>query len=376
VNFALTPEQALIRESAQRFVAAEYAFPARTALAKSAAGFSRAHWKTFAELGWLGVAVPEERGGLGGTPVETMLLMEAFGAGLVLEPFLASAVLGSAALVHGDEARAHDDVLRAAVNGDAILTLAYAEEGGRFDPAHVVTRAVRDGADVVVTGAKVAVPYAAAADHLVVSVRFDGAADERDGIVLAVIDARAPGIARNDYPTVDGQRASEIAFEAVRVPQRALLAAPGLPLLERVLDIGIGAICAEAVGIMTTMQRVTVEYLKTRTQFGVPIGSFQALQHRAVDMLIQLELARSMEIVAAMMLLAAESDTARRKALSAAKVQVARSGRYVGQQAIQLHGAIGMTDEYAIGHYFKRLTAIELTFGDAAYHLRRYATTA
>jgi alkylation response protein AidB-like acyl-CoA dehydrogenase len=372
VDFSLTQEQTLIRDSALRFVADEYGFAARTALAQSTDGFSREHWKTFAELGWLGIGLPEERGGFGGTPVETMLLMEAFGTGLVLEPFVASVVLGGGALAHGASSSEHFDLLRAMVEGDVLLTLAYAEPDGRFDPAAVVTRARSDGADLVITGKKVAVPFGAAADHFVVSLRTGDSNGDSKGIALAVIDARSGGIARNDYTTIDGLRASDITFDGVRVPRAALLDAPGLELLERVLDDGIAAICAEAVGVMATMQRVTVDYLKTRKQFGVSIGSFQALQHRAVDMLIQLELARSMEIFAAMMLRSAGSTAERRRALSAAKVQVSRSGRYVGQQAIQLHGAIGMTDEYMVGHYFKRMSAIELSFGDVDYHLKRY----
>ncbi len=374
MDFALTSEQTLIKDSALRFVADEYGFDKRVALAQSEDGFSRDHWRHFAELGWLGMPLPEERGGFGGSPVETMILMEAFGTGLVLEPFVPTVVLGGSALAYGSNGEAHDALLAEAIEGKRLLTLAYAEPAGRYNPAAVRTRARRDGTGFVIDGSKRAVPYGAAADTYVVSVRTSGEDESESGISLLLVDRDAPGVRRRDYRAVDGSRASDVTFEGVRVDENAVLGEidNGLPLLERTLDAGIAAICAEAVGIMSVMHRLTVDYIKQRRQFGVPIGSFQALQHRAVDMLIALEQARSMEIYAAMTLSGDAGDGERKRALSAAKVQVARSGRYVGQQAIQLHGAIGMTEEYLVGHYFRRMSVLELSFGDADFHVRRY----
>jgi alkylation response protein AidB-like acyl-CoA dehydrogenase len=364
----------MIKDSVDRFVADGYSFDARSALAQSDLGFSRENWRTFAGLGWLGIAFPEARGGFGGTAVETMILMEAFGKGLVLEPFVPAVVLGGSALAFGGTTSAHDQLLERLIEGELLLTLAYAEAGSRYEPSVVATRARRDGGDFVIDGGKRAVPYAAAADTFVVSVRTRGEVDEAQGISLVLIDRDAAGVSRRDYRTVDGQRASDLTFSGVRVPADAILGEvdAGLPLLERVLDYGLGALAAEAIGLMTFMQRTTLAYLKTREQFGVPIGSFQALQHRAVDMLIQLELARSICYYGTMALVEDADGRSRSKALSATKVQIARSGRYVGQQAIQLHGGIGMSEEYAVGHYFKRMSMLERALGDADYHLRRY----
>jgi alkylation response protein AidB-like acyl-CoA dehydrogenase len=374
MDFTLSADQVMIKDSVDRFVADAYSFDARSALAVSDTGFSREHWRTFADLGWLGISFPEGRGGFGGTPVETMILMEAFGKGLVLEPFVPTVVLGGSALAYGGTSAAHQQLLERLIEGELLLSLASAEAGSRYDPALVETRARRDGSDLVIDGAKVAVPYAAAADKLVVSVRTSGGNADAEGISLVLVDGNAPGVSRRDYRTVDGQRASDVRFSNVRVPAEAVLGelGEGLPLLERVLDSGLGALAAEAVGLMSFMQRTTLAYLKAREQFGVPIGSFQALQHRAVDMLIQLELARSIVYYGTMALVEDGDARSRGKALSATKVQVSRSGRYVGQQAIQLHGGIGMSEEYAVGHYFKRMSMLELALGDVNHHLRRY----
>jgi alkylation response protein AidB-like acyl-CoA dehydrogenase len=374
VDFSLSADQAMIKESVDRFVADSYSFDDRTALAASELGFSREHWRTFASLGWLGIAFPEHRGGFGGTPVETMIVMEAFGKGLVLEPFVPTVVLGGSALAFGSTRSAHDELLERMIEGELLMSIAYAEAGSRYDPATVETRARYDGSDLIIDGNKCAVPFGGAVDKLVVSVRTNGTRDDADGITLVLIDRTAPGVTTNDYRTVDGQRAADIVFTGVRVPAEAVLGEvdAGLPLLERVLDGGIGALAAEALGTMAFMQRTTVEYLKAREQFGVPIGSFQALQHRAVDMLIQLELARSICFYGTMALVDDADARERSRALSATKVQVARSGRFVGQQAIQLHGGIGMSEEYAVGHYFKRMSMLELALGDVDFHLRRY----
>ncbi len=374
MDFTLSPDQTLIKESVDKFVADAYGFDARMKLSASELGFSRDHWKTYADLGWLGIAVPEDRGGFGGTPVETMILMEAFGKGLVLEPFVPTVVLGGTALAHGSANGAHDDLIESMIAGDLLLSLAYAEENSRYDYSIVETTAKRDGSDYVLAGKKRAVPYGAAADKLVVSVRTSGGSHDRDGITLVLVDGDAPGVTRHDYVTVDGQRATDVDFDGVRIPAGAVLGEPGkgLGLLEFVLDSGVAALCAEAVGNMSVMQRTTVEYIKTREQFGVPIGSFQALQHRAVDMLIELELSRSMLYYGTVAIAENSSPSERKRAVSATKAQIARSGRVVGQSAIQLHGGIGMSEEYMIGHYFKRMSMLELALGDADFHLRRF----
>ncbi len=374
MDFTLSSDQTLIKESVDRFVTDSYGFDARMKLAASPDGFSREHWKTFAELGWLGIALPEDRGGFGGTPVETMILLEAFGKGLVLEPFVPTVVLGGTALAFGGTNGAHGDLLGAMIEGDLLLSLAYAEPASRYDYRIVETAARRDGADLLVSGAKRAVPYGAAADKLVVSVRTSGGRHDADGITLVLIDRDAAGVARRDYHTVDGQRASDFTFDGVRVAPDAVLgeAGKGLDLLEFVLDSGVAALCAEAVGNMSVMQRTTVDYIKAREQFGVPIGSFQALQHRAVDMLIEVELSRSMLYYGTVAIDAGGDAAERKRAVSATKAQIARSGRVVGQSAIQLHGGIGMSEEYMIGHYFKRMSMLELALGDADFHLRRF----
>ena len=374
MDFALSPDQQLIKESVDRFVAETYGFDARMKVSASPDGFSREHWSTYAELGWLGIALPEERGGFGGTPVETMILMEAFGKGLVVEPFVPTVVLGGTALAFGGTNAAHGDLLNAMIAGELLLSLAYAEENSRYDYRIVAATAKPDGAGYVLSGKKRAVPYGAAADKLIVSVRTAGGDHDADGITLVLVDRDAPGVSRFDYKTVDGQRASDVTFENVRIGADAVLGEPGkgLALLELVLDNGVAALCAEAVGNMSVMQKTTVEYIKAREQFGVPIGSFQALQHRAVDMLIEVELSRSMLYYGTVALDPAGDARERKRAVSATKAQIARSGRVVGQSAIQLHGGIGMSEEYMIGHYFKRMSMLEMALGDADFHLRRF----
>ncbi len=373
MDFTLSSDQQLIKESVDRFVADAYGFDARMAISNSADGFSRDHWSTYAELGWLGIALPEDRGGFGGTPIETMILMEAFGKALVLEPFVPTVVLGGTALAFGGTNAAHGDLLNSMIAGETLLSLAYAEDNSRYDPSIVSTSAKADGSGWVVNGKKRAVPYGAAADKLIVSVRTSGGEHDADGITLLLIDRDAAGVSHFDYKTVDGQRASDYTFENVHVGADAVLGEPGkaLGLLEFVLDSGVAALSAEAVGNMSVMQKTTVDYIKAREQFGVPIGSFQVLQHRAVDMLIEVELSRSMLYYGTVAIDPAGNPSERKRAVSATKAQIARSGRTVGQSAIQLHGGIGMSEEYMIGHYFKRMSMLELALGDADFHLRR-----
>ena len=366
MDFALSEEQLLLRDSVTRLLADHNDFEARGRAMREPDGFSRAMWQRYAELGLLGLPFAEQDGGSGGGPIETMIVMEAFGGALALEPYLATLVLGGSALRLGGKAL----LLPKIAAGDMLVAFAHAEPQSRYDLADVATTARRDGSAFILDGTKTLVLHGASADQFVVSARLSGARRDQAGLGLFLIDAKADGVSRRGYPTIDGQRAAEVTLSNTRIEADAVVGEPGnaFPLIERVADIAIAALCAEAVGCMAAMQELTVEYLKTRKQFGVPIGNFQVLQHKAADMLIALEQARSMAMLAAMM--ADEPDAAeRRKAMSAAKVQIGRSGRLIGKEAVQLHGGIGMTDEYKIGHYFKRVTVIDTLFGDADHHL-------
>lgn len=372
MDFDFSDVQRMLRDAGERFVAKEYELGKRRALLATPLGYSDDHWRTFADLGWLGLTLPEHLGGFGGSAVDSLVLMEAFGKGLVLEPYAASAVLGAALLPHAQ------DPLRARLCAEMIegrhkLALAYAEPGGRFDPAEVATRVVVAGRDFVLTGDKTAVLHGGCADSLIVSTRSAGTDRDQAGIDLFLVPRGAAGVTIREYGTIDGLRAAEVALREVRVPPEALVGAAGagLPLLEQALDRGIAAVCAEAVGCMARLLEMTLDYLKTRQQFGVVIGQFQALQHRAVDMFVALEQARSMAYMAAVKV-DLEDAQERRRHLSAAKRFIALAGKSIGQEAVQLHGGIGVTDELAVSHYFKRLTAINTWFGDAAYHLERF----
>jgi pimeloyl-CoA dehydrogenase small subunit len=370
MDFELSDEQRLLRDSVSRFLSEHYPFEARTRFLKEPEGWSRDAWATYAQLGLLGLPFGEPYGGFGGGPVETMIVAEAFGRALAVEPYLATVVLGGGFIRLGGTEAQKSAALPAIASGSMRLAFAHAERQARYDLADVATTARRDGSSYVIDGAKTLVLHGDAADTLVVSARLSGDRRDRDGLALFLVDAGTAGVSRRGYPTIDGQRAAEIALSQVRVESDALMGEPGsaFTLIERVVDQAIAALCAEATGAMSEMLDATVDYLKTRKQFGTPIGTFQVLQHRASDMLIAVEQARSMTMLATMM--ADEPDgVARRKAISAAKVQIGRSGRLVGQQAVQLHGGIGMTMAYKVGHYFKRVTAIDAIFGDADHHL-------
>jgi pimeloyl-CoA dehydrogenase small subunit len=299
-----------------------------------------------------------------------MIVMEAFGRALALEPYLATVVLGGGFLRHGGSDEQRAELIPPIAEGELTLAFAHTERQSRHDLFDVLTTAKRDGSAYVLEGEKGVVVHGEAAQKLIVTARTAGARRDRNGITLFLVDADAPGLSRRGYPTQDGQRAAEVSLANVRVGPEAVIGPPddALPLVERVVDEAIAALCAEAVGGMGEMHRLTIDYLKTRKQFGVPIGSFQALQHRGADMFVALEQARSMAMFATMM---AQDENAaeRRKAASAAKVQIGRSGRFIGQQAIQLHGGVGMTMEFSVGHYFKRVTMIDTLFGDADHHL-------
>jgi len=372
MDFDLTEEQRLLKDSVDRLIADQYAFEQRKKYMAEPAGWSQAIWSQYAEIGLLGLPFEEKLGGFGGGAVETMIVMEAFGRGLVLEPYFATVILGGGLL-----RRAGNDALRAAlvpqiIAGKLKLAFAHIERQSRYDIADVGTSAHKDGDCYVLDGAKSVVLHGDCADKLLVTARTSGGRRDRNGVGLFLVDADAAGVAHRGYPTQDGLRAAEVTLSNVRIGADAVLGTDVLPAVEHVVDEAIAALCAEAVGCMQAMHETTLEYLKTRQQFGRPIGSFQVLQHRSVDMLVALEQARSMAMFSAVM--AGEDDpTERRRAIAAAKVQIGRSGRHVGQEAIQLHGGIGMTMEYKVGHYFKRMTMIDMLFGDADAHLETLA---
>jgi alkylation response protein AidB-like acyl-CoA dehydrogenase len=322
----------------------------------------------------LGLPFPEDFGGFGGGPIEVMLVMEAFGRVLALEPYLATVVLGGTALrLAGSEAQKAAMLPRVA-EGDVILAFAHGERQARYDLTDVLTTAKPKGNGWLLDGAKSVVLHGDGAQRLIVSARTAGERDDPDGITLFIVNAAANGVARRAYPMRDGTRAAEISLSAVEVGEEDVLGEVGAAFLviERVVEAGIAATAAEAVGAMETMQAMTLEYLKTRQQFGRPIGDNQALQHRATEMLMELERGRSMAMLAAMMV--EEPDAAERaRNVAMAKVGVGQASKFVSQNAIQLHGGIGMTEEYAVGHYFRRCMVIEHTFGDTAQHLSRLA---
>lgn len=370
MDFDLSEEQRMLKESVDRLLKDRYSFEQRKTYTREVDGWSRELWRQYADLGLLGLPFPVEYGGFGGGPVENMIVMEAFGRALVLEPYFATVILfGGAVRLAGSEAQ-KAALLPKVADGKILGALAHAERESRYDLADVKTTAEKDGAGWVLDGEKTVVIHGDCADKLVVSARMSGEQRDRDGIALFVVDAKAAGVSRKGYVTQDSLRAADITLKGVKVAAADALGKPckGYAIIERVAQSAIQALSAEAVGGMQEMLDITVDYLKTRHQFGVPIGSFQALQHRAVDMLVATEQARSMAKFAAMMV-DEKDDVERAKAISAVKVHIGKSGRYVGQQSIQLHGGIGMTLEYKVGHYFIRSSMIEILFGDTDHHL-------
>ena len=373
MDFSFSEEQTLLQDSIARFIQNDYEFEKRQQLVNSELGFSEDNWRQFAELGWFGVLFGEADGGYGGTAVDAMILFEQLGRGLVVEPVIPTVVLAGGAIKHGGTEAQKTQHLPGIIDGSTQGALAYAEPQGRFNLADLVTTASADGDGWVLNGYKCVVMNGPNANLLVVSARTAGDQRDTDGVSLFIVDAGAEGVSRRDYPTVDGLRASEITFDNVRLDGDALLgtAGEGLGLLQQVIDDGILAVGAEAVGCMEVLYKDTVEYCKQREQFGQPIGKFQVLQHRMVDMFMEHEQSKSLLYMAAMRLDEGYREEAQ-KAVAALKVQVGKSGRFVGQNAVQLHGGMGMTDELNIGHYFKRLTTIDTLFGNADFHLKRF----
>ena len=370
MDFSYSDDQRMLRETVDRLLAERYDFRARATYAREANGWSRSIWERFAELGLLALPFPEQHGGLGAGSVEVMLVMEAFGRALVLEPYLATVVLAGGILRRAANPGQAARFMPRIAAGELTFAVALYEPRSGSDPLQITSTARSDAAGWVLNGEKSLVLNAPGADWLVIPAVISEA-KSRQGIGLFLVEANNPGIRLNAYATQDDRRAADITLDAVHVASAERLDAADdeRAVLDSVVDEAIAALCAEAVGAMEQLHGMTLEYLKSRRQFGTSIGSFQALQHRAVDMLVALEQARSMALYATLSL--SESDpSARRKAVAAAKVLVGQSARHIGQEAVQLHGAIGMTMEYAGGHLFKRLTAIDAMLGDRHFHLR------
>jgi len=376
MNFELTQEQQLLSDSLRRFIANDYTFDARSKIVASPRGFSEEVWAALAEMGLMGLPFSAEHDGFGGTAVDLMIVMEVFGEGLVVEPFLPTVGLGGQFVARAGSPAQQKRLLPAIAQGKCRMALAHTEAGARYDLAQVALRARRSGDGFVLEGDKRMVLHGAAADVLVVSARTAGQSTDPHGVSLFLDDRTAPGVTVKEFRTIDELRAADIIFSGVEIGRDAVvgLEGGGLPLVEEVVDYATALLCAEAVGAIRYANEATLDYLKTRRQFGVPIGSFQVLQHRMVDMVISYEQARSMAYLAC-----AKVDTAsaaeRRRVVSAAKVKIADACRHISQESVQLHGGMGMTEELKVSHTFRRLTMIAQTFGDVAHHLQRFEST-
>jgi alkylation response protein AidB-like acyl-CoA dehydrogenase len=374
MNFEFSDEQQQLHETVNRYLTEQYNFEKFRAINASPLGWDKAAWAGLAELGVLALNVPAAQGGLGFGPLETLSVMGACGRSLLLEPFLSSAVIATALLRAFVDDAAAAELLTRMAGGEAIAVLAHYEPDSRFETQWLNTHAQKSGGNYLLDGHKAVVMHAGAADTLLISARTSGEPQDAKGISLFRVPRDAKGLSLEQYPTIDGQRAADIYLNAVQIPASSRLGQEGgaFPAIDAALDIGLAALCAEAVGVMQALVDATVAYVQSRQQFGTPIGRFQALQHRIADMLIHLEQARSMSYLAALRC-SDENVDERRRALSAAKALIGQSCRFVGQQAVQLHGGMGMTDELIVSHWFKRLTAAELMFGDSDTHLQRYA---
>ena len=374
MDFTFNEEQTLIQDQVDQFVLKEYDWETRQSLSNSDLGFGQENWQKFAELGWLGISVSEDSGGFGGSAIESMLIMEAFGKGLVVEPFLETMIMSGGLIdAHGsDQQKA--SILEPAISGEMQLALAYAEPQSRFNLSDVVTEAKPEGDNFVLNGYKSVVMNGPSANKILVSARTSGSQLEENGLTLFIVDADSNGLNKTNYKTVDGRRASDISLENVTVSKDDVVGGidSGFEILDLAIDKAILAISAEAVGAMEVLYKATVEYTKTREQFGTAIGKFQVLQHRMVDMFMEYEQCKSLLYMATMKQEEGAADA--KKAISGLKYQVGKAGKFIGQQAVQLHGGMGVTDELNVGHYFKRLTTIGTIFGNTDYHLKKYSS--
>src|SRR4051794_16600474 len=374
MDFEPSDDQRLLVESVTRLLNDTYSFAQRKSYTALPQGYSPDMWAKFAELGLLGLPFAEQYGGFGGGAQEVMLVMQAFGRVLVLEPFLSTVVLaGTAVRTAGSDAQ-KQAILPAIAEGTLKLAFAHGERQARYDLTDLVTTAKRDGEGWLLDGSKTVVSHGDSADKIVLSARTSGERYDAEGITLFLVDTSSDGLARRGYVTRDGTRAADIALSNVRVSDADVLGevGKGLAIVERVIEAGIAATAAETVGAMEAMNDMTLEYSKTRVQFGQPIGSYQVVQHRLADMFMTQEQGRSMAMLATMMV-DHDDDAERAHNMAMAKVGVGQAGRYVSQSAVQMHGGIGMTEEYAVGHYFRRCMVIERLFGDPAYYLSKLA---
>ena len=374
MDFTFNEEQSLIQDQVDQFVQKEYDWETRQSLSNSELGFGKDNWKKFAELGWLGISVSEDSGGFGGSAIESMLIMEAFGKGLVVEPFLETVIMAGGLIDDHGSDQQKSSFLEPAIAGEMHLALAYAEPQSRFNLSDVVTEAKADGDNFIINGYKSVAMNGPSADQIIVSARTSGTHLDEHGISLFIIVANASGLDKTNYKTVDGRRASDLTFENVSVSKENLIGDQdkGFEILDSAIDKAILAISAEAVGAMEVLYKTTVEYTKTREQFGTAIGKFQVLQHRMVDMFMEYEQCKSLLYMATMKHEEKAEDA--KKAISGLKYQVGKAGKFIGQQAVQLHGGMGVTDELNVGHYFKRLTTVGTIFGNTDYHLKKYTS--
>ena len=374
MDFTLSDEQRLLKDSVERLLADRYAFDQRKNHLKEPNGWSAALWSQYAELGLLGLPFAEEYGGFGGGGVEIMLVMEAFGRAMAVEPYLATVVLGGTAIRLGGTDAQKSALLPAIAEGRMKLAFAHGERQARYDVTDVMTTAQRNGQNWVLDGAKSVVTHGDCADKLIVSARNAGERDADQGITLFLVDANANGVARRGYTMRDEQRAAEVSLSGVQVSHDDVLGevGAGLRIIRRIIEAGIAATAAESVGAMEALHAMTLEYSRTREQFGKPIGTYQVVQHRLAEMLMSLEQGRSMAMLAAMMVDEPDANE-REHNIAMAKVGIGQAGRFVSQHAVQLHGGIGMTEELAVGHYFRRCMVIERLFGDTAHYLGKLA---
>lgn len=376
MDFDLTDEQKALQDTLARFIEKDYTFDIRKPIIKSAEGYSKAKWQQLADLGLLALPFPEANGGMNGTAVDTMLVMQLLGKGLVVEPYLSTVILCGGLISDAGSDAQKAATLPAVGEGKMMLAFAHYERGGRYELASVTSTARPEAGGYVLNGAKGVVLHGETADKLIVSARTAGKAGDADGISLFLIDRTTPGVTVRGYRTQDGARAAEIELNNVKASKDALIGAEGkaLPIIERAVDVTNAALCAETVGIMSAVNDTTLEYLKTRKQFGTAIGKFQALQHRMADMVVWAEQAKSMMMLAAVK--ASDKDAAERsRAVAGARAYVTQAARFVGQNAVQLHGGMGVTDEMQVAHYFKRLTMIASQFGDGDWHMARFSDT-
>ena len=372
MNFELSEEQKMIQQSVERFVQENYDLPKRVEISSKDPGYSKEYWGSMAELGWLGLPFEEKDGGFGGNQIDTLVIMEQFGKGLVLEPFIANVVLGGGAIQIGGSEELKKEMLPGLIEGSKQMTLAYAEQQSRFDLEDVATSARQEGDKFIINGQKSMVLNAESADHIVVVTRTSGGQVDEEGITLFLVDSNAKGLELQNFPTVDGLRASEITFDNAEVSSERMIGelGKGFDILRVVSNNAILAVCAEAVGAMEILYKDTVEYTQQREQFDHPLSDFQVLQHRMVDMFMEYEQCKSLLFRATMETI--QDPVLAQRTIHALKHLIGKSGIFVGENAVQLHGGMGVTEELRIGHFFKRLLVIDSQFGNADFHLDKF----